>query len=139
MSNIPAPAPNDDPPRHPTWDELLAAAQEEVRATVAELPEDLRAAAEQLPVLYQPRPDRALRRSGCAPDLLGLFVGSPFAAAETAHGELAAHMFLFLENLLLEADGDVEVFREEVRTTYLHELGHYLGLDEADLEERGLL
>ncbi len=29
-------------------------------------------------------------------------------------------------------------FDQEVRLTYLHELGHYLGLDESDLEKRGL-
>jgi predicted Zn-dependent protease with MMP-like domain len=29
-------------------------------------------------------------------------------------------------------------FRNEIRITYLHELGHYLGLDEDDLFERGL-
>jgi len=29
-------------------------------------------------------------------------------------------------------------YREEVRITFLHELGHYLGLDEGDLFQRGL-
>ncbi|NCC93758.1 MAG: hypothetical protein EOM10_10815, partial [Opitutae bacterium] len=29
-------------------------------------------------------------------------------------------------------------YRDEVRVTYYHELGHYLGLEEGDLEERGL-
>ena len=28
---------------------------------------------------------------------------------------------------------------EEVRITYIHEFGHYLGLDESELEARGLL
>ena len=32
----------------------------------------------------------------------------------------------------------VPVF-EEVRITYIHEFGHYLGLDESELEARGLL
>jgi predicted Zn-dependent protease with MMP-like domain len=48
---------------------------------------------------------------------------------------------LFLENLWLmieEEGGDERDFRFEVRTTLLHELGHYLGLNEEDLEERGL-
>ena len=36
------------------------------------------------------------------------------------------------------AEGDVEVFRDEVRLTYLHELGHYFGWDEDDLTARGL-
>ena len=35
-------------------------------------------------------------------------------------------------------DGDVSEFREEVKVTLLHELGHYLGLDEDEVEELGL-
>ena len=52
--------------------------------------------------------------------------------------DVPPQILLFLANLWDYADGDEALFREEVRTTYLHELGHYLGLDELDLEERGL-
>ena len=38
----------------------------------------------------------------------------------------------------LRTEGDVEIFRDECRLTYLHELGHYLGWDEDDLTARGL-
>ena len=31
----------------------------------------------------------------------------------------------------------MRAFREEVRITYLHELGHYLGLEEDEIEARG--
>jgi predicted Zn-dependent protease with MMP-like domain len=44
----------------------------------------------------------------------------------------------FSENLWDYAEGDEEIFREEVRVTYFHELGHYLGLEEGDLEDRGI-
>lgn len=47
-------------------------------------------------------------------------------------------IILFLENIWEYAEGDAGVYRVEVRTTLLHELGHYLGLDEDDLAERGL-
>ena len=47
-------------------------------------------------------------------------------------------IILFLENLWDFAEGEEEIFREEIHTTYLHELGHYLGLDEDELIERGL-
>jgi predicted Zn-dependent protease with MMP-like domain len=30
------------------------------------------------------------------------------------------------------------MYREEIRATFPHEPGHYLGLDEGDLEARGL-
>jgi predicted Zn-dependent protease with MMP-like domain len=48
-------------------------------------------------------------------------------------------ILLFYENLWDFAGGEEETYREEVRITYLHELGHYLGLDEDELDERGLL
>ncbi len=51
---------------------------------------------------------------------------------------LPPQIILFLENLWDLAEADQEIFRDEVHTTYLHELGHYLGLDEDDLFDRGL-
>lgn len=51
---------------------------------------------------------------------------------------LPAVIHLYIENLRDEAQDNVARFRQEVRTTLLHELGHYLGLDEDALEQRGL-
>jgi hypothetical protein len=51
---------------------------------------------------------------------------------------LPAQMILFLENLWDLGEADEKVFCEEVRTTFLHELGHFFGLNEDDLTERGL-
>ena len=59
-------------------------------------------------------------------------------AAEEELGPLPPQIILFLENIWELAEEDEAVYREEIRTTLLHELGHYLGLDEIDLEERGL-
>jgi predicted Zn-dependent protease with MMP-like domain len=50
-----------------------------------------------------------------------------------------AQIILFLENIDEMVDGDEEEFRDEVRVTLIHELGHYLGLDEDELDRRGLL
>ena len=51
---------------------------------------------------------------------------------------LPPQILLFLANIWDYAGGAEPAFREEVRVTYLHELGHYLGWDESDLEVRGL-
>jgi hypothetical protein len=40
-----------------------------------------------------------------------------------------------IDELCRDEGGD---FDEEVRVTFLHELGHHFGWDEGDLEERGL-
>jgi predicted Zn-dependent protease with MMP-like domain len=118
------------------WNEIQALAQAEVEATVASLPVPLRRHAQPLAVSYESRPGRALLREGYEEDLLGLFIGP--ALAQPDESPLPPQIVLFLRNLWDFAEGDRECFREEVRTTYLHELGHYLGLDEVDLEERGL-
>jgi len=120
------------------WARLHALALEEVKATVASLPAALRQRAEGLPVTFERRPNAAQRRDGIEADTLGLFVGPAFADEETANEPLPPQIILFLENLWDLAEAEEQLFREEVRTTYLHELGHYLGLDEDDLFDRGL-
>ena len=120
------------------WQERLALAREEVEATLAALPAPLRERAQPLPVTFERRPNAAHRRDGLEPDTLGLFVGPEFAYEETTTLPLPPQIILFLENIWDLAESDEVFFREEVHTTYLHELGHYLGLDEDDLFERGL-
>ena len=91
-----------------------------------------------MPVSFERQPDQALRNDGIEPDTLGLFVGEPYSDIGTTTDPLPAQIILFLENIRDAAEGDEAVYREEVRATLLHELGHYLGLDETDLDERGL-
>lgn len=121
----------------PRWPRLLATAREVVQQTLDSLPAAVREAARGLPVVYERRPGRALVADGLDEDLLGLFVGDSRAEGGLA-SPLPPQILLFLENLWEFSDEDWEIFEEEVETTYLHELGHYLGLDELDLEERGL-
>jgi len=120
------------------WDKIRAIATEEVEATLAELPGPLRERAQALPVTFEPRPSADHCRDGIELDTLGLFIGPEFAHEETSMLPLPPQIILFLENLWDLAEGDEGFFREEVHTTYLHELGHYLGLDEDDLFDRGL-
>ena len=117
---------------------LHSIAQTEVKAILDALPEPLQEVAGQLPIIYEARPNDLSHGYHVESDTLGLFVGCPLAETESAPGELAAHIILFLKNLWDCAEGAEAVFRAEVRTTFLHELGHYLGLDEDDLLKRGL-
>ena len=120
------------------WQKLHALALAEVKAALAALPEPLRDRAQALPVTFERLPNKAQLRDGIYLDTLGLFVGPEFAHEETTTLPLPPQIILFLANIWDLAEADEELFREEVRTTYLHELGHYLGLDEDDLFERGL-
>ena len=118
--------------------QLRRVADEEVTATVAALPLPLRQRAEALPVTFHRRPNAAQRRDGIEGDTLGLFVGSEFSFEGMTSIPLPPQILLFLDNIWDQAEEDEAQFRQEVRTTYLHELGHYLGLDEQDLSDRGL-
>jgi len=122
--------------RKTLWPRLLEQAQAEVTATLRALPRELRDQARVVPVLCEAGPSAALLADGWEPDLLGLFVGDPYAHA--GHSPSPVQIHLFLENLWEEAGWDETTYREEVRKTYLHELGHYLGLDEDELDQRGL-
>jgi len=113
-------------------------AEQEAEHTLHCLPPAVRERATAIPVTCVSRPTRAMQEDGVNPDLLGLFVGEAYPLAEAPGGDLPAQILLFVENLADYADFDETIFREEVRTTYLHELGHYLGLDEAALVQRDL-
>ena len=111
-------------------------AEAEVEATFAILPAPLLEKAQRVPVTFEPIPNEELQAEGIAQDTLGLFTGAEYVDEE--HVPMPPQIILFLDNLWDFAEGDEGVFRQEVRTTLLHELGHYLGLDEDDLTERGL-
>jgi len=119
------------------WARLVELAREEVAQTLAELPDDLRPRAAALPVSYERVPSRAIVADGIDPDTLGLFVGGEFAHEDDV--PLPAQIILYLENIDAMVESDEEAFCEEVHITFIHELGHYLGLDEDELEKRGLL
>jgi len=120
------------------WTKLQQVALDEVEAILAELPAPLRERAQALPVNFERRPNAAQRRDGIEPDTLGLFIGPEFTEQETTSWPLPPQIMLFLENIWEQAEGGKEKFRREVNTTFMHELGHYLGLDEDGLFERGL-
>lgn len=118
------------------WEKLCALALSEVETTIKSLPEPLRASAEKLPVIFERQPNAELQADGIEADTLGLFTGAEFV--EENDVPLPPQIVLFLENIWSLVESNEKHFREEVGTTFLHELGHYLGLNEDELTERGL-
>ena len=118
---------------------LTAIAQQVVTAAQRRLPPDVRTAADGVPVCYEPAPNDELQADGLEPDVLGLFVGSEHGSEFNGdNAPLPPQILLFLENIWDQAEGDEASYRDEVRLTYLHELGHYLGWDENEVARRGL-
>jgi predicted Zn-dependent protease with MMP-like domain len=117
---------------------LTALAEPVVAAAQRRLPPEVRAAAAAVPVCYEPHPNAAILAEGFEADILGLFVGHEHGGELDDADPLPPQILLFLGNLWDLAAGDAAVFRDEVRLTYLHELGHYLGWDEDEVARRGL-
>lgn len=116
----------------------MRTADVEVRRSLQSLPAELRQASEETPCVYEPHPNPELQAEGVERDILGLFVGEAFPDSGQEQLPLPPQIFLFLENIWDYADHNMENYRQEVGITYLHELGHYLGLDEEELEKRGM-
>ena len=120
------------------WEREVRLAEEELRRFLRALPAELRRRAESIEVIFEKRPSRALVDEGFDPDLMGLFEGPSIADPEGEGSTLPPRILLFLDSIWDEAEHEERAYREEVRTTLLHELGHYLGLGEDDLAARDL-
>lgn len=118
-----------------------AAFEKLVERALAELPVEFAEALESMTLEIRPRPTpRQLEDAGLEPDelLLGLYVGVPLNErfVSSDHGRLPDKIFIFQEDVELVSDNEAQLI-QEVRTTVLHELGHYFGMDEDQLDELG--
>ena len=112
---------------------------EVVRRVIVELPPDLRTLAERIPVFCEWEMAEHWLEEGVADDSMGLFSGPALNEPTDPDCLESPSITFFLAELWDYCGEDLPTFDEEVRITYIHEFGHYLGLDESELEARGLL
>jgi predicted Zn-dependent protease with MMP-like domain/Flp pilus assembly protein TadD len=124
-------------PRAP-WAVSEERMEELVESALGELPERAQKLLENVPVMVEEYPSEEVVADGFDPRGLGLFAGVPFPEQSTLSGppHLEA-VFLFQRNIERVARSMAEV-EAEIRTTLLHETGHFFGLDEDELAELGL-
>lgn len=106
-----------------------------------EIPEPIKDALQNVPIVLEKRPSEAFLFT-CDPPMdptvLGLFEGVPMVEADSSAVVTSPNrIVLFLENIWIVA-GDPDKLEEELWITLKHEIGHYFGLSEEDLAERGL-
>lgn len=120
-------------------EQLESRVGEIVRHVMAELPPDLRTLAERVPVFCEWGMAEHWLEEGVADDSMGFFRGPALNEPTDPDGLGSPSITFFLAELWDYCGEDLPTFDEEVRITYIHEFGHYLGLDESELEARGLL
>lgn len=131
-----------------------------VDEVVEALPDQIRDLLAEKPLFVEDRPSvEVMRELGLEPsqadEICGLHTG-PMATERTVepHAAVVEAIHLYREGIVAcsggwspwrEPDdeggmlegGGLELIREEIRITLLHELGHHFGLDEDDLEGLG--
>lgn len=95
---------------------------------------------DECPVIVEDEPSAEMRRDMGVDedgDLLGSFNGVAITmrSVDEAAG-LPAHIMIFRKPLMDMCESEEEL-ADEIRITLLHELGHYAGFDEDDLERMG--
>jgi predicted Zn-dependent protease with MMP-like domain len=114
-----------------------------VHEAAGHLPEDIREHLKQIPIVVEDLPTREILLSESdeepvTPSVLGLFVGQSLKDRSVFNPvTLPATIFVYQRNLERFCQTREELIHE-IRLTLYHELGHYLGLSEEELEERGL-
>ena len=109
------------------WETLKARAQQAIEATIAQFPPEIQIEAQKVPYLFE-------LECKYDPDILGTYGHFVPGEVSEANGPIILYLAA-IEDYCTEEGTD---FDDEVRVTYIHELGHHLGWDEGDLEERGL-
>ena len=112
------------------FDALVFAVAEEI---LAQLPPDLRVEAETVILEAAERPPR---REG--PEvLLGLYEGVPLVERSPDCPPLAPDRITLFRGALAAGARTEAELRVDIRRTLVHELGHFFGFDEWELEARG--
>ena len=115
--------------------DLIESTAEQV---LTRIPEQFQEHLRDVPVVLEARPHPDMVREGFDPRALGLFEG--LEQGRLAAGDLAqapTRIVLFYANLLDDAP-DEQTLLNEIEITLLHEIGHFFGLDEDDVERLGL-
>lgn len=124
--------------RRMDFETLSKWADEEVKGVLGALPPELTKPAKACAISLEERPGRGAHDEELEGDELGLFEGQSLMEEPGVVAGEMPRIRLFLQNLWEWVEEDEQDYRDEVGTTFMHELGHYFGWDEQDVEERGL-
>jgi len=112
-----------------------------LRSAIGELPPEVLESMANVVVIHEEYPDAwILEAPPYDPRLFGLFVGPVLADVRGAQtsGEEPSRIYVFQRNLERQFGHPADL-AAEIRVTLIHEVGHYLGLEEGDLADRGWL
>lgn len=111
--------------------------EQHVAAALATIPEHFRDAMQNVAIVVEDAPgSELLRELGAGPDdtVFGLYTGTPLTERGWDHGNnLPDRIILYQSSHEREAE-DEDDLQISIAETLIHEIGHYFGLSEAEIE-----
>jgi predicted Zn-dependent protease with MMP-like domain len=110
-----------------------------VDVSIRNLPRSIRERIEGVSLVVEDFPETELvRGERISPQTLGLFMGVPRTEALLTDQVIDLDRIMIFKKNLEKICQDEEDLIDQIQITVRHEVGHYLGLDEDDLERLGL-
>ena len=115
--------------------------RKEVARVIDRLPRRFREQLHNIEFVVEDRPsNELLRAEGLDPrhdTLYGIYQGVPLPDRSSLDPPLLPDKITIFAEPLQEDFPDLDELREEIRLTVLHEIAHYFGMDEEDIEDLG--
>ena len=115
--------------------------RKEVARILDKLPRRFREQLHNLEIVVEERPsDDLLRAEGLDPrcdTLYGIYEGIPLPERSVLDPPLLPDKITIFAEPLLEDFPDPQELREEIRLTVIHEIAHYFGMDDDEIEDLG--
>ena len=109
--------------------------EEFVKEAVASLPEEMKKELENIAILVEDEPPEDWEEEmGQGGELLGLYRGVSKKERGFWYGNVLPDCITIYQKPLERLSATREDLRENVRQTVIHEVGHYFGLDEEQLQ-----
>jgi predicted Zn-dependent protease with MMP-like domain len=111
-----------------------------VQRAIGRIPDEFRTHLDNMIITFQARPSaELLEEMGYDPDeeLLGVYTGIPLTERSTFDPPLYPDAIYLFQEPLQEMCADFEELEREIEITVVHEIAHYLGIDEDRLAELG--
>ena len=114
--------------------------EELIREAIGELPEEFRERLQNVAIIVEDYPSEELKKQmDLSPDdtLFGLYEGVPLTDRGFFEQPLYPDRILIFQHALEDECDSPEELKEEVKTTLVHEVAHFFGIDDEYLEELG--
>ena len=115
--------------------------RKEVARVIDKLPKEFREQLRNVEIVVETRPGKELLLAeGLDPredTLYGIYQGVPLPDRSALNPPLLPDKITIFAEPLLEDFPDPDELREEIRLTVLHEIAHYFGMEEEEIEDLG--